>query len=883
MIRLSLVTLVLGTALLLASAPEAQLYGDYALDPKTYSSPSGEVQLFVDPSQASGAGPATYRCTRAQVELWSGKRPYTLCDAQITDDGLVAGYGYAAGYMGGEDDALVVVLLAPDGEARLEQRTPREGYLSDTGSPVPMVAGLFLDPENDRFVVRGRPGSFDPAESWLTYSLTTGQPGPRLNPRAGLPPEERVRWILAARALSGAPLVLVQWLWSDYMAGQHGAVFTLLDAEAKVVWRLDKPLDYMVEGDEKATNRLLAEMRDQGAILSVEAGRFTLRLAAENERATFEVEALTGARRGWDVREVARAPFNPDAPSAVSGTAEALKLDLKPLGSIQLGSPPQTSPIRDVLSFALDGAGRPGFLRRSEQRFEFVRVDGDGENPLEIPLPPPPEGEWWQYSLAWTAGERWILTASGGGEDGQHAWWLDAASRALTPIEGFKAPSVESLAGTPEGGFVVVGTTQYDGGYFTNDLVAFDRGGKRMFALGGDQGLPLRPESLFAPEAVAVLPSGQIVVLDNSRNALQFFSPAGEFLRFVDLEEAWGRKPNYLAGLRADLAGGLIVHDSSGQPPVVRLDEAGKILSGLDPHYSDGGAFYARGDVQVDPKGALWTSDGHALLVLNGEGAVERALGSAPDALELGEIGLLTVAPNGRIYAADERTAAVHVFDAAGRLAHVCKPDPGDFEGNLGRGRLTVTEAGEVLLGDVRFGADGARLERRERTAAAISGERYPQQGSELVWVIGHNALRLVDAAGQEVRSIQRTPDGNWLRGIDQSAVAPDGSLALATSGRFSNASPAIHLYAASGEPLRSFAAPEGMPSWLDFAFDGERFALAVVGKEQPGAVVLMDSQGVPLGRFTPGGDVALWQPFLVGKELWLFDGKRRIDRYALP
>ena len=40
----------------LASGAQAQLYGDFKLDPKTYASPSGEVTLFVDPSQPSTPG-----------------------------------------------------------------------------------------------------------------------------------------------------------------------------------------------------------------------------------------------------------------------------------------------------------------------------------------------------------------------------------------------------------------------------------------------------------------------------------------------------------------------------------------------------------------------------------------------------------------------------------------------------------------------------------------------------------------------------------------------------------------------------------------------------------------------------------------------------------
>src|SRR6185295_5164352 len=91
-------------ALLIASVARAQAYGDYDLDPKTYASPSGEVTLFVDPSQRSGGGPATYRCERGGKPLWSETRPYTLWEAAVGDDGVIAGYAYGAGYRGGKND-----------------------------------------------------------------------------------------------------------------------------------------------------------------------------------------------------------------------------------------------------------------------------------------------------------------------------------------------------------------------------------------------------------------------------------------------------------------------------------------------------------------------------------------------------------------------------------------------------------------------------------------------------------------------------------------------------------------------------------------------------------------------------------------------------------
>ena len=51
-----------------------------------------------------------------------------------------------------------------------------------------------------------------------------------------------------------------------------------------------------------------------------------------------------------------------------------------------------------------------------------------------------------------------------------------------------------------------------------------------------------------------------IGILDNIRGQLLVLSSAGRLLRTVSLEQAWGRKPHYLAGLSGGPDGGFIVN-----------------------------------------------------------------------------------------------------------------------------------------------------------------------------------------------------------------------------------------------------------------------------------------------------------------------------------
>ena len=70
------------------------------LNPKRYVSPSGKYVLFVNPSDLYGRGKATYGLTLGGREVWSAEHPYTLWDARVADDGVVAGYGYSHGWRG---------------------------------------------------------------------------------------------------------------------------------------------------------------------------------------------------------------------------------------------------------------------------------------------------------------------------------------------------------------------------------------------------------------------------------------------------------------------------------------------------------------------------------------------------------------------------------------------------------------------------------------------------------------------------------------------------------------------------------------------------------------------------------------------------------------
>lgn len=328
-----------GMGLLLGASARAQIAGGPGsiLDPKTHASPSGEVTLFVDPSERTGAGAASYRCLREGVELWSGTRPYTLREAVVSDDGQVAGYAYAAGYLGGPDDALTILLLDADGRACIEEHRERSGTWGCLGGPDPMLAGLFLDPENDRLVVRARTHAFGNVERWWTWSLSSGATGPELEPEPRDDKDWRLGWIVQTHPIPGTGLVLVYRDWWSFDDNQFGSMFSLLDAEGEEVWHLAWPEDCTVRGNREASVRRRDEVRASGPILDVGPGSFTLRRAATDERLTFDVRRIDDEHAGFAVREVLSVPFDPVATTAREPVASRIPtLAPQKLGTIHL-------------------------------------------------------------------------------------------------------------------------------------------------------------------------------------------------------------------------------------------------------------------------------------------------------------------------------------------------------------------------------------------------------------------------------------------------------------------------------------------------------------------------------------------------------------------
>ena len=199
---------------------------------------------------------------------------------------------------------------------------------------------------------------------------------------------------------------------------------------------------------------------------------------------------------------------------------------------------------------------------------------------------------------AWLEGDRWVVLDSNWGPKTKcNARIVQIDSAQPRTIGGFEGPSVQAIAGTGDGGFVVLGT-RYEEYTSTRELNAYDREGKHRWLVAED----FQSESaIFSPNDVAVTTDGKIVVIDTIRHSVQLFGNDGKYLCTVDLTKAFGKEPNYPSGIGADRDGGFIVLDFNGTPPIWRLRPDGQVLSKFDPKFPDGRKLSAHSTIKARP------------------------------------------------------------------------------------------------------------------------------------------------------------------------------------------------------------------------------------------------------------------------------------------
>ena len=609
---------------------------------------------------------------------------------------------------------------------------------------------------------------------------------------------------------------------------------------------------------------------------------------------------LSSAKRLGKVNESPNIPaIAPPAETQPVELPEFPNRPLKLLGTLNLqdGGASTSSPIRDIWSFDFNSHGEIGFIRKdAPKRFAFVLIAPDGTLIREVTVGIPDElVESGFPKTAWVEGDRWVVASSRFEVEAKaSAWWLNASNGALTTIKGFDSPRIQEITGSRDGGFVALAShrSQYT---MEAQLIAFDLAGKVRWKL--KQNNAGGPDALFSPQDIAVTTDSRVAVLDVIRHTVQFFRTNGNFLNAIKLDDAWGRKPNYPSGIVADKEGGVLVKDFRGKPPMVRMDASAKVITEFQPKHPDGRIIDAIRGVKVDDAGRVWVCDGECFVRLGDAGVADRVLGAAPSQEKLGRIATLTIDTQGRLYAVDDRSGAVHVYDPAGARLRICKPDPTDVKSKLFRPHIAASTDGTVSFTDgegfpgnpryIQYAPDGHRIGTKQFGLDPITEHWYGIPNSSKFLVVGYQSAFLTDADGNVARIIKRRPDRNWLELTRGASVAPNGSFAILSGGSHSSGKHwQVNLYSADGEPVRMVTMPGAlMDSW--FTYSGRHLAMRTESE-----ICVFKDTGDPLLKFSPPVEdfkdikSQRWSCFTAGegRELWLAAIDRKsLWRFELP
>jgi len=845
----------------------------HILNPAAYSSPSGLYQLAVVPSEANGSGSADYRLSFRGEEVWSGARPFSLWDAVVTDDGVVAGYAYERGvepprwcgmgvigaYNSGRN-GLAVFFLSKAGETlRREPITPQKSGAIELENPPydsPAVRGMIADFDRDVLLFRMQliPGSGN--TDWVTYRLSTGDDlGIHLPEIPVLEGEEEgtvdvFRQVLRAERVPGTPFLLMHWYLRDRSAGPNGryAVLSLLDFNGREVWNWMIPKEYSSFKQYWLVDQSREELWNQ---VTVDRRAFGFRSIHLKERFAFAIEPDSDKQSGWRVVETAR---EPDPGSQTSSKLETVELEF--LGTIELQQPvDRERPIAEISDFAIDSWGNFGFLGAGAGKdIRFIRVSTNAEVLSDFVLNKAPLTEGGEIRIAPVSEDRWIVIQNGEGERTlARGWWLDAASGDLVELESAEFAFVDSVVPTQDGGFVTASSISKSS-FKSTKLERFDRYGVSLWKLFTHEF-----DEWLSFEAIAWVPGVGVVALsDSGSDSLVYFSTQGEYLRTVELETILNETPNYPSGLRADLNGGLLLYDFRGSPSCFRIDAAGKGADRWTPRLTDGQTIPIEGGVQAAPDGSLWTSDGMAFLRLDERGVVDQTVRAlSTNGIPVYE-RIWTVDSRGQIYTFNSLTASVHIYASDGSFVRALKTENSDYEIRVEIHRITVDHRGTVYIHVNEYGdsgreqlalaANGDRIGFVDEATHSFSGEWHSKPRTPGGWVLGSEEILLLDERMERMKTITKRANGDWLQYVNDGAVAEDGSLAVIASPLplMSEKPAVVSIYDVAGEPVDAILLEEET-RWARLAYNGTRL---ITGDDA--GVFLYRLDGTPPLKFVP-------------------------------
>lgn len=271
--------------------------------PRSFASPSGALELRVEPVERLDAGPARCELRRAGDVVWARELDFAPVCAAVLEDGRVACGGQPLDREGRFPDEVGgdarVVLLDERGEVRWTRELPVAPGLH-AASPA-RARHVAASAERDRVAVVAGP-------DWLSFRLSDGRPGPSIALReVAQRLGEAWRWWpqSPARPIPGTPLDLVVLEREPEPAPDDrwraARAYALVDGTGRPVWHVVAVEAEAREGERVPNDFLLR------TVLAADERSFALWDVRAGERVDYRVAQEDGA---WTAAEVARAPHD---------------------------------------------------------------------------------------------------------------------------------------------------------------------------------------------------------------------------------------------------------------------------------------------------------------------------------------------------------------------------------------------------------------------------------------------------------------------------------------------------------------------------------------------------------------------------------------------
>ncbi len=847
----------------------------------TYSAPTNDLSVTVEPGERYGKGPSTMTSEMNGEELWSKEIPFTFYRCVISEEGFVTGYAYTNSIYGrgGDQGELVIAVLNPEGDVVYEKRFERtfSGFLHSSPYPVVNIFDVSYDTNSALFFMREKDLNEGGGELLcINYKTQEEQLNINLLDATG---DEKGR-ILNLKYIHPYPLIAV--------AGQReGSGFRFKGPRTDIINMKGESL-WSWFGEEDTTwwgfnlNR-----GESGEILFME------------DETTLHRVQCSADQEGWKFEESIEQveKTEEEEEKKKEETPEVAQIETQPI-AVEVNRTFQLDVDRlDIESTKIgylrtfDDKGILYTLEREEGSATLNHRNSQGEIVASWPMDLP-EG-WSPSRFQWLREGRFLLEGYQKDPDKKNHRALkifDTTAGELEPIEGIKSWGVGEV-NTNNSGYILVRS------YKTEDI---NSGGHiRVIDEAGNVIVTI-PEEQFSrncgnckARAACITNDNEIAVLSTYQDRVIYLDLEGNILREHFLKEIWGYEPNYLADIFADPDGGVFVKDFNGKYPIVRMSKDGVVLEK-----------YVKNGVP-DSNGNIWGHDGFQMLRYQQDGSVDKTIGTPPSEKAIGAIHQMVVDQNGYIYILPRRTGIVHVFDESGRLLYKCDsgkpsiPEPENSQMSL----LVYPDRSVDLLVNTRpqsseekprdllykFDANGSFLPDssfpdgilKPYPPYSIQGNISPLVFDDTFFLLRYQELQLIHTdTGEIVHSQEKDFDRKWLGFLGNPFQSPDGRIMIQNRIGTPYTGMAGHytIFSSVGEPTRFQKIPAGVEisNIWHTAWDGEYIFTLYESR-----IVVIDEDGNLIGHLDFGENPTpnVHRVFLTkgGEELWLFDGEKSI------